>query len=187
MHIPSDEGLTTPRLKLRFPVMEDAQNLARQIGVAEVAMNLATAPYPYSLDDAAAWIEQSAQDRDQGKAYAFVIEHAQHGLIGGAGIHHKSARYWEIGYWLAVPFWGQGYITEAAREVLTWGKTRLGVAGYVAGHFDDNPASGQVLRKLGFTKVGHIHQASLARPTAQSCSRYVWGAPAEIALAQPAH
>ena len=39
-------------------------------------------------------------------------------LIGGGGIG-SCARGAEIGYWIGVPYWGNGYATEAARALST--------------------------------------------------------------------
>jgi RimJ/RimL family protein N-acetyltransferase len=59
----------------------------------------------------------------------------------------------EIGYWIARDHWGCGYATEAAGAVLKIARA-LGHRRVVAGHFIDNPASGKVLRKLGFAPTG---------------------------------
>jgi RimJ/RimL family protein N-acetyltransferase len=69
----------------------------------------------------------------------------------------------EIGYWIARPYWGQGYATEAAGGVLEVARL-LGHGRVSAGHFVDNPASGRVLRKLGFVPTG------VTRPR-MSCAR----------------
>ena len=58
-----------------------------------------------------------------------------------------------MGYWIAQRHWGQGYATEAGRAVLDIAAT-LGHRELVASHFLDNPASGKVLRKLGFEPTG---------------------------------
>jgi RimJ/RimL family protein N-acetyltransferase len=60
----------------------------------------------------------------------------------------------ELGYWVARPFWGLGYATEAGRHMIDLART-LGIGRLIASHFADNPASGAVLRKLGFRPTGH--------------------------------
>jgi RimJ/RimL family protein N-acetyltransferase len=54
-----------------------------------------------------------------------------------------------IGYWIARAHWGQGYATEAGRAMLALARG-LGHKRLVGRHFLDNPASGLVLRRLGF-------------------------------------
>ncbi|MGZ3256570.1 MAG: GNAT family N-acetyltransferase, partial [Croceibacterium sp.] len=48
-----------------------------------------------------------------------------------------------------------GYATEAARGALDVARA-LGRRRVLAGHYVDNPASGRVLRKLGFRETGEI-------------------------------
>ncbi|MBV8837027.1 MAG: GNAT family N-acetyltransferase, partial [Alphaproteobacteria bacterium] len=57
-------------------------------------------------------------------------------------------------YWLGVPFWGNGYATEAARAVLDLGFTDLGHDVIAAGARVNNPASRRVLEKCGFQWSG---------------------------------
>mgnify|MGYP003390377766 CR=1 FL=1 len=46
----------TERLLLRPPFAEDAEAIARAIGDEGIVRNLATAPWPYGVADAAAWV-----------------------------------------------------------------------------------------------------------------------------------
>jgi RimJ/RimL family protein N-acetyltransferase len=74
-------------------------------------------------------------------------------VIGSAGLGRKDDGGVELGYWIARPYWGRGYATEAARAVLEIARL-LGHGRVLAGHFVDNPASGRVLRKAGFRPLG---------------------------------
>ena len=60
----------------------------------------------------------------------------------------------EIGYWLGVPFWGNGYATEAARALIDHAFGDLGYAVLTAGARVSNPASRRVLEKCGFQWTG---------------------------------
>ena len=79
-------------------------------------------------------------------------------LIGDCGIRRKPGNHWEadIGYELSPEYWGRGYATEAAERALVWANRTWGRRYVVAGHFSDNPASGQVLCKLGFLYTGEV-------------------------------
>ena len=57
----------------------------------------------------------------------------------------------EIGYWIGVPFWGQGLIPEAVRALICHAFTDLGVHTLWCGYFDGNEKSGRVQEKCGFT------------------------------------
>lgn len=56
----------------------------------------------------------------------------------------------EIGYALGVPYWGQGLVPEAVREVLRYGFEDRGLAVQWCGHYDFNHNSRRVVEKIGF-------------------------------------
>ena len=56
----------------------------------------------------------------------------------------------EIGYWIGVPYWGQGLIPEAAKELLRHGFENLYLSTIWCGYFDENDKSRRVQEKCGF-------------------------------------
>ena len=56
----------------------------------------------------------------------------------------------EIGYWIGVPYWGQGLVPEAVREALRYCFETLGCSGVWCGYFDGNDKSRRVQEKCGF-------------------------------------
>ena len=56
----------------------------------------------------------------------------------------------ELGYWLGKPFWGRGYMPEAARELLRRAFDDLGMNTVWCKYFDGNEKSKRVQEKLGF-------------------------------------
>ena len=56
----------------------------------------------------------------------------------------------ELGYWLGKPFWGRGYVPEAAKELLSRGFEDLGMTTIWIGYYDGNTKSKRVQEKLGF-------------------------------------
>ena len=56
----------------------------------------------------------------------------------------------ELGYWLGKPFWGRGYMPEAARELLRRGFEDLGMTTIWCGYYDGNHKSKRVQEKVGF-------------------------------------
>lgn len=56
----------------------------------------------------------------------------------------------ELGYWIGKPFWGQGLIPEAARELLRYAFLQLGMRSVWCGCYDGNEKSRRVQEKLGF-------------------------------------
>ena len=56
----------------------------------------------------------------------------------------------ELGYWLGKPFWGQGLIPEASRELLRHAFEELGMRAVWCGYYEGNEKSRRVQQKLGF-------------------------------------
>ncbi|WP_298398001.1 GNAT family protein [Sphingobium sp.] len=158
----------TPRLLLRPGWMEDAQALAMAIDDPAVARNLSRVPSPYGRDDAEAFLALPHHPHLP-RLLAFTRTHGAPRLIGGCGIHLDEAGAPELGYWIARPYWGLGFATEAARAVLSMARAN-GVTDIRACHFVDNPASGNVLRKLGFHFTGRTEpRYSLGRGALVDC------------------
>jgi RimJ/RimL family protein N-acetyltransferase len=141
--------LETERLVLRAPRREDAKALARLINDRRIAINTARIPHPYSLADAEQFI--AAVNRQGGEA-TFVIT-LEDALIGGCGVAPSDTGA-ELGYWVGVPFWSQGFATEAARAVIEYAFSSLGHEMLEAGARVSNPASRRVLEKCGFQWTG---------------------------------
>ncbi len=56
----------------------------------------------------------------------------------------------ELGYWIGKPFWGNGYMPEAARELIKHGFINLGMNTIWCGYYDGNLKSKRVQEKCGF-------------------------------------
>ena len=172
------------RFLMRPPQPKDARQIACCVNDKEMARNLARLPHPYAPQDALDWIAYTEQARDAGKEYAFVITHAEAGVIGSVGFNRAVGETWELGYWVDKAVQGKGVATEAAKALLDWGTREFGVTQFVAGHFQDNPASGRVLEKLGFVRVGEKMLYSQARGGKDPAWRYALSADPAVALGQ---
>lgn len=64
----------------------------------------------------------------------------------------------ELGYWLGKPFWGRGYMPEAAAELLRHAFEDLGMRAVWCGYYEGNLKSKRVQEKLGF-EYNHTHPA----------------------------
>jgi RimJ/RimL family protein N-acetyltransferase len=141
---------------------EDAPALARAIGEEAVVRNLATAPWPYGEAEAQKFLGVPV-DPDQPRFLIFARTGGAPRLVGGCGISPSPEGAPEMGYWIARPYWGLGFATEAGRQLIHIARA-MNLPKLSAGHFLDNPASGAVLRKLGFKSTGRVAQRySLAR------------------------
>lgn len=98
------------------------------------------------------WISFEIGQIEKEDWYRFAIELKETGeLIGTALIYYEEeVACWEIGYNLGKRYWGKGYTTEAMRKVVGFAVTSLGITEIVGRHAKENPASGNVMKKLGF-------------------------------------
>jgi len=155
---------TTPRLVLRAPTLADMPVFVRLLNDYEVVKNLRPVPYPYTQTLFREFLVRADAERRNGTDFAFVVTRAMDGqLIGMCSTHKGADGAWEIGYWYGKPYWGQGYATEAARPVMRFAFEDMGAERLTAGWFEDNPASGHVLEKLGFAVTSAVRVFSVAR------------------------
>ncbi len=141
--------LKTARLKLRAPRHGDVPAIVALAGDRRVAENTARIPHPYSAADAEAIV---AAINQKGGETVFAIE-LDGALVGMCGLEPRPDGA-ELGYWLGVPFWGQGLATEAARAVIDYGFATFGHEVLSSGARVSNPASRRVLEKCGFQWTG---------------------------------
>ena len=60
----------------------------------------------------------------------------------------------EVGYWIAKTYWDKGICTEAMRAVVDYCFNVKGFSVLWGDYFPENPASGRVMEKCGFTDTG---------------------------------
>jgi RimJ/RimL family protein N-acetyltransferase len=157
----------TPRLLLRPSWPEDAVKIYSAVADAHIVRNLASAPWPYTLDHAAEFAALEHSERYP-NAMLWTRDGGAPQLVGSCGLAERDGHA-ELGYWIARPFWGKGYATEAARAIVNAARA-IGHKRLVAGHFVDNPASGNVLRKVGFRATGKLElRESRGRKSSVAC------------------
>jgi RimJ/RimL family protein N-acetyltransferase len=153
----------TERLLLRPGWIEDAPALFAAIADEAIVRNLANAPWPYRLADAQSWLSRPRRAAG-GPMLAFRRTAAAPELIGVVGLDAEEDGSVHLGYWIARSCWGLGYATEAGRAAIALARGSLRLKRLSSAHFLDNPASGNVLRKLGFQPTGEVRmRASRAR------------------------
>jgi RimJ/RimL family protein N-acetyltransferase len=161
----------TPRLTLRPAWPEDAPALAAAIGHQQVARTLGGVPFPYLLTDAQAWVAEPRSAHEP-RFLIFAHDAGTPRLIGSIAIAPTEALA-TLGYWLTPDAWGRGYATEAGRAVVDMARHALPIERLGAWHFADNPASGRVLRKLGFEATGTTTAKDAAgRIGSSPCTEY---------------
>ncbi|MBK4995680.1 GNAT family N-acetyltransferase [Pseudomonas sp. S37] len=71
-------------------------------------------------------------------------------LIGGNSNFDISEHEGEIAYWIGVPYWGQGLVPEAVREVMRHAFETLGLQALWCGYYPHNNQSQAAQAKCGF-------------------------------------
>ena len=156
--VPFDAPLPTLRgggLVLRALATTDASAIEGALQDAEVARNTLSIPWPYPEGAAAAFIAAEREAWRAGKRATWGLAEQDAPLFGVIGLRFRPAHQLaEIGYWLARDAWGRGHATAAVRLAVAWAFDAMGLHRVEAHHFVENPASGRVLAKAGFSIEG---------------------------------
>ncbi|OGX91507.1 GNAT family N-acetyltransferase [Hymenobacter coccineus] len=156
--MPPFPRLETPRLVLRELADADVPRIVALASDDAVARNTLNMPHPYRPDYAQNWLKICREAHELGAGVTFAIElRATDEFIGGIGLKIE-ARFdrAEVGYWLGVPYWNQGLMTEALAAVLRYGFDELLLNKIMANHTVQNPGSGAVMLKNGMVKEGEL-------------------------------
>ena len=149
-----DYTIETERLVLAPFIDADNDRRVELANDIDVARMVTSMPHPYTRKDAVDWVTKHDAGRAAGTDFPFAINLKGDGLIGSVGLHKKGNALFDLGYWIGKPYWGHGYASEAAKAALAWARDNLGVTQMTACYFEDNPASGRVLEKVGFVHTG---------------------------------
>lgn len=158
-YIWADKKLETKRLILRSWVEEDAKSLYKYASNPEVGP-IAGWPVHTSVENSRDIIKNVLAVKE---TYAVVLKETTE-VVGSVGlmIGDKSNigiadDEGEIGYWIGVPFWGQGLIPEAVRELIRHGFLDMGLKKIWCGYFEGNIKSKRTQEKCGF-QFHHIEK-----------------------------
>lgn len=144
--------LETERLILRSWQEEDAGDLYEYAKDPQVGPIAGWPPHT-SVENSREIIKEVLSAEE---TYAVVLKEEQK-AVGSIGLMTGSAsnldipdEEGEIGYWIGVPFWGQGLIPEAVGEMLQHGFEDLHLEKIWCGYFEGNTKSKRVQEKCGF-------------------------------------
>ena len=162
--------LETARLTLDPLALEDAPALAEIAGHPDVAPMLMIFPSPCPEVFARDVIARSGDTSRPGFRLAIREGGALVGSVGiGGDIPGAPA---SVAYFIAPAAQRRGLATEAMAAFLDACTASFDFSEIHADHFEDNPASGLVLERLGFRRVGTGVGRSAARPAPAPVIRY---------------
>ncbi len=128
---------------------------------------LATVPWPYTLDDAEAYVGHARKQERQGEEIHFAIVAKPGRTAGMISLVNLDIQP-RLGFFLAEEVWGRGLMSEALLAVCSLAFDRLHVEKLVSGVFSDNPGSLRVHEKCGFRITGTSREMCSPRGTLMS-------------------
>lgn len=133
----------------------DLEALVKLANHWEIAKNLTDQfPHPYTEESGRAFI-QMTQAHDPARIMAIIVDGS---FAGAIGVHPKEDVFRtnaELGYWLAMEYWGKGIMTYAVEHMTKYAFETFDINRLYARPFGPNIASQKVLEKAGFIKEAH--------------------------------
>jgi len=158
MSIVNDHDIIrTARLVLRPLRADDDARIFELIAHWDILRFLSAPPWPYEREHARTFVNLRTQLEPNVITSVITHDDALVGVIDAA-VKPASAvqpqRGYAIGYWLGQPYWGRGFMSEAARAFIAHVFDVTGVDTIYSGAASDNAASLRVQEKLGFVRAG---------------------------------
>lgn len=150
--------LSTERLLLRKPRMEDAPVIFDSYAQdPEVMRYLVWKPHQ-TVQETYQFLNACEELWQTGKDFAYAIALKVEGkLIGMFGFHPMKVKV-EVGYVLARPYWGKGYMTDVLRAVIEWAFTQPEICRVQAICDVENVSSSRVMEKAGMIREGLLRR-----------------------------
>ena len=142
--------------------LEDKTALAAMLNNKNILNNLRDGiPHPYTEQDAEEFIA-SMLSADPDKTFPFAITVGDEligsiGVFRGDNVHYRTA---EVGYYLAEPYWGRGYMTSAVKQVCAYIFENTDIIRIFADPYAYNTGSCRVLEKAGFQYEGTLRSGA---------------------------
>jgi RimJ/RimL family protein N-acetyltransferase len=154
----SGNQISTARLVLRPFCAEDDARLFELFANLDVLRYLSSPPWPYTADDARAFVRlrvppEQTDSITHAITYDGVLIGSIDALMKSASAQQRAAGY-SLGYWLGQPYWGNGFMSEAARAFVTHFFAAKPDEVLYSGAFAENVASLRIQEKLGFVQNG---------------------------------
>jgi ribosomal-protein-alanine N-acetyltransferase len=167
--------IVTERLVLRRFTHDDIRDVLRFASQPSVA-RVTSKSIPATEEGVRKYIDlqNSYQPFEKEKVFELAIERKEDGeVMGLLGLIRQDHGQGEMGWALGVEYRGQGYATEAARALMDYGFTSLGLHRIHADTGTDNVASWRIMERLGMRREGLLRGA--VYEDGKWVDRYVYG------------
>lgn len=148
--------IETERLILRPFEMTDAKRVQELAGDKRIAETTLHIPHPYEDGIAESWIASHKDNFSNGTTITYaIVKKDTEELVGTISLMvnkiHKKA---EVGYWVGLAYWGNGYCTEAFKAIIEFGFKNFGLNKIFGLSLVDNIGSWRVMEKVGMKYEG---------------------------------
>ena len=166
--------IETDRLILRRWNMGDIDDMVEGLNNLNVSQWLAGAPYPYTVEDAKAFIGKTIETN----AYNFaIVLKSENKAIGGTQLTNISLANGTAGggIWINEKYQGQGYGTEAFGARIQYAFEVLGLRRLENGYFKGNERSHQMQLRFGYQDEGIRRKKFVSKATGKVEDEYITG------------
>lgn len=150
----------TDRLVLRNLTHNDIQDILEIISHPSVARVTSNIKANESGVKKYIDTQNSYQSFEMDKYYDLAIERIEDGkVVGLLGLMVEEYKQGMIGWGLGVNYRGNGYATEGAKALISYGFSELNLHRIYAKTSSFNTASWQVMERVGMRKEAHLREA----------------------------
>ena len=159
--------LITSRLSIRDHILEDLPTHHELFSSAKVMWFLPGA-MTHSLEESRTNLQEAIDQIDHPKrsrCFLRIEDRRTHGHVGEIGYtvtdFTPQGKLVDAGYFIRDRYWGQGYATEAFRELIRFALEEDDVYCISCGCLKDNAASERVMQKCGLVKTADLREHQL--------------------------
>jgi len=149
------EKISTDRLLLRKPMMEDASQIFQLYAQDQDITRYLTFEPHQSIDDTKSFLKRCLTNWKIDASFPWtIVRRKDKQLLGMIEIVNIEQSGVQLGYVLAKPYWGKGYMTESLKSIINWAFKQNDIFRVWAVCDIENAASCRVMEKSGMQKEG---------------------------------
>ena len=170
--------IKTKRLIIRDLKIKDAKDVSKEANNLKVSRYLLLVPHPYNLKSAKEFINyclKKSKEKDR-VSYELGIEFEGNviGIIGLTKIDRFQGTA-NIGYWLGEGYWRRGIMSEAVVAMINFAFKKLKLRRIDIAAFNENEASNELIKKIGFVYEGTRKKRAKAKSTGRIHDENMYG------------
>lgn len=158
------------QVRIRIIEEKDIPFVQEYVSKKEIA-DTTNVPFPYPKDGARQWYKFVNAEREKGNHYPFAILYNEE-FVGSISVRKENEETGAIDYWVAPNFWNKGIATMAVHKAIDFGFEELRFRKFETCCLTENPSSGKVLEKNGFTFVKEFKISNNAKHEGKSANLY---------------